>query len=69
MKLIIEGDESYIDTGTKDIEGEPLYVHNMNGYGATAVSINECGGLTWRQVDLLKEAIALAEKHWRNNKE
>ena len=69
MRLIIEGDESYIDAKIKDLDGEPLYIHNMNGFGATDISINECGGLTWKQVDILKDAISLAEKHWRNHKE
>lgn len=69
MKLIIEKDDCYIDTGVIDLDGNPLHIHNMDGFGSTDICINADGGLTWKQVDILKKAIALAEKHWRLAKE
>ena len=69
MRLIEKYDkgetvESYIDTEERDLDGDPVVVLSANGFGATNISI-ECGNITWKQLDVLKDAIAFAEKRWR----
>jgi hypothetical protein len=60
-----ESDEKELQTGITDLDARPLNLTFMDGYGATDIAIGESGGITWKQLDELKKAIALAEKEWR----
>lgn len=53
-----------IDTEEIDLDGNEIEIMNADGYGSTDIYI-QCGYITWRQLDILKRAIAEAEKWWR----
>jgi hypothetical protein len=65
MKICRNGNQEWIETGIIDITNNKVAVVNMKGLGACDIALDCEGGITWDQLDQLKEAIALAEKEWR----
>lgn len=60
----IEETTERITTGERDLDGDEIEIFNQDGFGATDVSI-AAGPMTWKQWDVLKKAMELAEKAWR----
>lgn len=55
----------YIDTERTDLDGEDIMVINVCGFGGCDIEISG-KIMSWEDLDALKEAIAEAEKRWRN---
>lgn len=64
MKYVKDEDSEYMDTGARDLDGDPIVVRNADGYGGCDIQI-EGSIMTWAQLDKLKAAIAIAENRWR----
>jgi len=64
MRVVIDDDGERIETEERDLDGESIEVGRCNGFGGCDVQVSG-GIMTWRQLDELKQAIALAETKWR----
>ena len=65
MRYIEESDGTKcIDTEEFDLDADKIKVYNADGYGQKDILI-QCGYINWKQLDILKEAIAEAERRWR----
>ena len=70
MEFVIDAyDEGLevLNTGIEDIDGDELNLVNTDGYGGSNIAIGANSGITWEELDKLKEAIKLAEQRWRPN--
>lgn len=58
-----------IKTGVRSIDSnDGLDIYSADGYGGADICIfHEC--LTWKELDVIKDAIEYAEKNWRPEKE
>ena len=64
MRVIIDEDGERIDTGLRCADDCPIEVIFCDGYAGCDVQVGH-QVMTWKELDVLKEAIAKAERRWR----